>query len=518
MAYRIFLNGLTGLLALFITLSPVFGQPVQLKWFPLVKTEKDQRTLQLLDAGKQGFYLLRWQDSRTDATGKRSPAVPLLTQLTPGGERLHDAPLPGFENGGLDFRFAIASDSVLLVVYEARNSAGSQTLFARRLNLYNRKWSAAPQVLFTELTTEAPAFPNVWFSRSFDNRYTCIYRMSSGKEHRMAMAMLDQDFQVQWQRNTELPGINSRMNLHQVCCTGKGAVLFHCQAFDPASKVTGRPFESVPSVYRPDGQVFLRNTEWAAEAPPYSNALFLVDGGEDGMATFYPELGKRYTPSFETREGPDGKLYCAGFYGDDNNEQVDGYFIYCIDPDTRQGAVLKLAGLPRSLREVYLRKNAAADRKPVPGLALRWLDWTPDGHPWMLAEQQNFDIPPGRIETAVLLRLDSTYRITNTRDVEKYQRLIPGDAQNFAAMAACPTGQSGWWLLWNTGSWPQAKIMLTDCRSRGIPEEHTLDISSRSNVSLLPQTLLQRDGHWYFVGESEYHERIRIGMLQPESK
>ena len=504
-------------LAVIFLLTGLSGQaqPAAVKWFPRVKTKKDQRTLQLLSAGKDGFSLIRWQESRTDQSGNRTPALPLLTILTPSGERLHDEPLPGFEQGVQLYRFATANDSVVLVAYESPNTAGTQSLFVRRFNLQSRKWSALPQAVFTNLTSQSPAFSNTWFSRTTDDHYFCIYNLVRGKTKKLDLAMFDQSLRLVWQRQVELPLSAGRVLLRQVRCTKEGGVLVHCQVFDPKSKAPGRPLESTPSVFRSDGTAAYQRSAWAAAAPPHSNAVFLIPGASGELADFYPKLGKNYTPSFEMAEGPDGRFYCAGFYGKTANEQVDGYFIYRIDPTTNTGEVVKAAGLPKSLRAAFMREKAAARREPVSGLSMRWIDWTADGRPWILAERQNFEVPPGRLETAVLLRLDTTYRIVNTRKVEKYQRFKAGDPQGFASVAACQAGEKDWWLLWNKGSWPQAQLMLSEFRSRGTPKDYSVDSSSRSNVSLLPQTLLKRGDSWYFVGESEYHERIRIGRLQP---
>ncbi len=501
--------------ALFLTIPAVFAQPAAIKWFREVKTPRDQHTLSLLNAKASGFQLLRWQDSRTDAEGKRTPAMPLLTVLGPGGERMYDDPLPGFDSGPLDFRFAVANDSVLLVVYESPNSAGTQTLFARRLNLNTRKWSNEPQSIFTEATGRAPAFSNAWYARSSTDRQTCIYRVQYGNPSHIETALLDEDFQVIRQGAVELPAPAGQMALRQVFCTDDGEILAHFQIFNSGSKSVGRPFEGSPGVFSSNGHALYRKADWASEAPPYSDVIFLLPtAGQGETADFYPRIGRKFTPSFEISQGPDGRLYCAGLYSDLDNKQVEGYFVYAIDPRTREAQILQNATLPSSVRKALLNEKAAAKKAPVKDLALRWLRWTDDGRPWLLAERQNFDMSPGRMDEAVLLRLDSTYRIGGARKIEKYQRLPTGDPQNFASMAACPAPKNGWWLLWNQGNWPNAKLILTDCGAGGSPTDHTLDASSRSNVSLLPQTMLYRENKWYFVGESEYHERIRVGVLE----
>ncbi len=512
------MNSLTqglNLAALILLCTTVLhSQPAKIKWFPQVRTAKDQRTLMLLNAGDRGFHLLRWQDSRTDAEGVKAPALPLLTVLTPGGERLHDEPLPGFEDGSKDFRFALATDSVLLVVYEASNSTGTQSLFARRLNLENRKWSAAPQVLFSDLSNRSPAFTNTWFSRSTDARRSCVYHMTGGQTPRIAIALLDENLQVLWQRSANLPEASGTRAMRQVFCSNSGTVLVHYQIFNPGARMQGQPYEMPPTVYGANGLAFYRSTEWAVQAEPYSDAVLLLNDGKNAPADFYPQFGKKFTPSFEISEGPDGRFYCAGFYSDESNDNAEGYFVYTIDPEKKAGSIIKQAPFPGSLRRVYLSKKAAADKEAIPGLSLRWLRWAADGRPWILAERQHFNMSPGRIETATLLRMDSTFRISTVREVEKYQRIQTGEPQNFASLAAVPDTKNGWWLLWNQGNWPNAKLMLTECGSRGTSVDYVVDNTARSNVSLLPQTLLRQGNAWYFVGESEYHERIRIGKLE----
>ncbi|MBK6930039.1 MAG: hypothetical protein IPH12_03950 [Saprospirales bacterium] len=492
------------------------AQPAEIKWLPPVRSSKDQHTLALLRAGDDGFYLLRWQDSRTDAKGNRTPALPILTALTPGGDRLHDAPLPGFAEGRMDFRFALANDSVLLAVYEAPNSAGTQTLFARRLNLAARKWAAEPQVVFTDASGRAPAFATAWYSRSADGSHYCLYRLSGGTAYRAALAVLDRDFRTVWQRQAELPAPKGQMVLRQALCTNSGAVLVHGQLFDTGSP--GRPYEAPPAVSLPDGRPFSRQAEWTGAAPAISNALFLLGSGNGDPTAFYPNTGKKYTPSFEIAEGPDSRLYAAGLSSNANNEQAEAYFVYAIEPEKRTGSFLQNAALPGAVRKAYLSEKAAAKKEPVEGLALRWLHWAADGTPWMLAERQYPDANPGRVEQAALLRLDSSYRIGAVRTIEKYQRLPAGTAQCFASVGPRPGPKSGWWLLWNEGSWPNAKIMLTECRSGGAPMHHVLDASSNSNVSLLPHTLQLFGNRWYFVGESEYRERVRVGILEGAEK
>lgn len=487
------------------------AQPAEIEWLPVIKTAKDQHTLALLNAGLSGFQLLRWQERRTDAGGNSTPAMPLLTILTPGGERLREEPLPGFADGTSVFRFALAGDSVLLVVYEGAGD-DRQTLFARRLNIRTQKWSAPPTTIFThQANSSAP-----WFSRSADGSRCCFYRslrLATGTQ-KVSVAVLDSLFRLEWKREVELPAQSGPLTLQSVLCTNSGAVLLHARLFgSDATSKTAFPTDP-PEAYRSGGRSMYNRYGAASDLPAFANALFLLAQEDTKMTTFYPKIGKKFTPSFELAEDATGQVFGVGFSSDEHNNQADGYFVYHIDLKTSEGRLLQNAPLPAAVRKAFLSEKAAAKKEPVEGLAMRWLDWAADGKPWLLAERENFEQPPGRIEEAALLRLDSSFRITAARKIEKYQQLPGGDAQNFASVAACAAPKGAWWLLWNQGNWPDTKLILSECRPSGNPVDHQLGLASRLNVALLPQTMLQRNGNWYFVGESEYHERIRIGVLK----
>lgn len=491
------------------------AQPAEIEWLPAIKTAKDQRTLALLHAGPGGFHLLRWQERRTDAAGNLIPGMPLLTVLTPGGERLHDEPLPGFADGALAFRFAFSSDSVLLVVYEAPGDGG-QTLYARRLHLNKRKWSAAPVAIFTDPAGKSPAFATAWFSRSADGSHWCCYhtqRLASGA-WQLSVAVFDAGFRLVWQRERQLPVPSGPLALRSVFCANNGAVLLHARVFGTGTVPPVAFSVEPPGAYGSDGRPPYRRYDLEDELPAYSDALFLLSKDDMEISAFYPKIGKKFTPSFELAESGGAQVFCAGFSSDENNTAAEGYFVYAIDLKTRKGDMLQNAPLPGPVRKLFMSEKAAAKKAPVDGLRLRGLYWAADGKAWMLAERENFAQHPGQIKEAALFRLDSTFRITSARKIEKYQNLPAGDAQNFASVAACAAPKGAWWLLWNQGSWPDTKLMLTECRPSGNPEDFQLALSSRTNVTLLPQTLLRQDNKWYFVGESEYHERIRIGVLK----
>ena len=503
----LFLVFLTG-----VYLPPAPAQPARVKWFPAVKTAKDQRTLALLNAGPEGFHLLRWQERRTDGAGAVTPAMPLLTVLSASGERLQDEPLPGFADGNALFRFAFANDSVLFVFYEAPDAAGGQGLFSRRFNLAQRRWSAAPEIIFSEPVQRAPAFAAAWYSRSADGQHWCVYRLSGAARSQCSVAVFDGGFRLRWRRSVALPAQAGPLAVRRVLCTNTGATVLHARIFGAASRI--QAFDEPPAAYRPNGRPMFRPFEQTAGLPAHSNALFLLEPDTEDLAAFYPNTGKKFTPSLELAESPEGLIYAAGLSAEGSSEQVSGYFVYALDPKSRKGDFVQNAPLPASVRKTFLNEKAAAKKEPVEGLALRWLDWAADGKPWLLVESENFESTPGRIEAAALLRLDSAYRVTASRKIEKYQQAATGEPQNFASVAACPAPKGAWWMLWSQGRWPETKMMLTECRPNGEPDDHLLDAASRSNVTLLPHTVLGRAGRWYFVGESEYHERIRVGVLE----
>ncbi|MCC6462021.1 MAG: hypothetical protein IT260_16220 [Saprospiraceae bacterium] len=509
-----FLLCLSFLSAFFLLENSLPAQPADIHWLSTVKTPKDQRTLLLLNAGPEGFQLLRWQDRRVDVSGNVTPAMPLLTILTPAGERLHEEPLPGFADGQLLFRFAIASDSLLLVAYEAPDAIGRPTLYLNRLNVSQRQWVGAPQVVFTDHSGRAPAFASAWFNAAADGRHFCIYQSESGQSPRISVAVFNRSGRLEWQRAAVLPPQSGWVTLRRVLCTGRGDVVVHARIFTAGGSKKDLGIELPPTAYRLDGRPMLRSEEWATELPPYANALFVVVKEVAELGAYYLDPGEKYTPALELAEDPQGRIWAAGLTHPSDNTQADGYFVYALDPGTRQGQMLQNAALPASVRKAFSSKKNASGKEPIAGVDLCWMDWAADGKPWLLLEQYNAQVPPGRVETAALLRLDSTYRITAARRVEKYQRLQGGDPQNYASIAPCRAPKGGWWLLWNQGHWPETKLMLTECRPGGEPEDFVLTTAAQSNVTMLPQTLLYRDGKWYFAGESEYHERIRIGVVE----
>lgn len=375
----------------------------------------------------------------------------------------------------------------------------------------------APAVaVFTDPANHAPAFATAWFSRSGDGGHCCIYRsqrLASGAQ-KVSVTVFDAAFGLEWKHTVELPAQSGPSALQSVLCTNSGTVVLHARLFGAGAIPPAAFPDEPPAICRPDGRAVYNKYDAMADLPAYANALFLLTPKDTKMTAFYPKIGKKFTPSFELAEDANGQVLGVGFASDDNNNEAEAYFVYQIDLKTSEGRLLQNAPLPAAVRKAFLSEKAAAKKEPVEGLAVRRLNWAADGKPWLLAERENFEQPPGRIEEAALLRLDSTFRITAARKIEKYQHLPGGDAQNFASVAACAAPKGAWWLLWNQGNWPDTKLILSECRPSGNPVDHQIGLSSRSNVALLPQTMLRRNEAWYFVGESEYHERIRIGRLK----
>ena len=505
--------------AFFLFKNKLRAQPAELHWLSSVKTAKDQHTLLLLNAGAEGFALLRWQDRRVDvSSGAVTPAMPLLTLLSPTGERLHEEPLPGFSDGQLSYRFGIAMDSLLLVGYEAPDAVGRPALYLSRLHVRQRQWLGAPQEVFTSTAGRAPAFAAAWFNVSADGRHFCIYQSESGQSPRILVAVFTRSGRLEWQRAAVLPPQSGPLTLRRVLCTGRGDIAVQARIFNADTPQKGLTIDLPPTAFRSDGRPLLRREEWNAKLSPYANAVFVLRQDVAEPDAYYLDPGEKYTPALELAEDAKGHIWAAGLTHPSDNTLADGYFVYTLDPDARKGEMLQNAALPTSVRKAFSTKKNASGKEPLEATGLCWLDWTADGKPWLLLEQYNAQVQPERVETAALLRLDSTYRITATRRIEKYQRLHTGHPQNFASVAACPAPKSGWWLLWNEGAWPETKLILTECRAGGEPEDFVLTTAAQSNVTMLPQTLLFSEGKWYFAGESEYHERIRIGVVEALKK
>jgi hypothetical protein len=477
-----------------------------LEWLAGVKTPRNTRTLALWRAGADGFQLLRLRQEA------EAPAVPLLTLLGPDGRLKGEAPLPGFEpENEWVFRLAVASDSLALIGYEAALPGGGFGLFARRFNLLTGAWTSPAQLVASAPSANRPAFANAWFRRSADGESSCLYHLPAGPPRPQAdLAVFDRRFDLRWQRTLSLPPQKGAVAVRDLLCTAGGAVVLEAQvaegsipAFAPAP----------PAAYWPDGPALYDPQNAWREMPPHHNVLFLVAGPTEEVASFYPATGGKFTPALSLTEHDGRQVYCSGFYSGLDNRRVEGYFVYAIDLTTRQASLLQKAPFPSSVRKALLSERAAQDKEPLPGLALRWMKWAADGKAWMLAERETFAPDPAGLQEALLFRLDSTFRINSVRKIEKSQQ--PGARRDhlFNSLAAYAGEKSGWWLCRNEGNYPHNRFVLTECRA-GEPKEYELAHGPALDVAFLPNTLLRQDKRWYFVGESEAGEKLRIGYLE----
>lgn len=499
----------------------LFGQtglpaqsPATFDWLAAAKSPgKDQYTLTLLRVGPGGAHVLRWQPEQRDFSGKTTPAYPVLASFHAGGELSDSRPVPDFEpESGQIFRLAVAGGDKALFVGEKPHPDGGYGLFVRVYDLARGTWDGPAKAILHAGDARAPVFGNAWFARSPDGQHTCVY-WADGR-YGFSYALFDAGFRFVRHGVADWPQGLGRSALRRLFCANDGSLLLQLQT--SGSGATALNVPAPPFAWRADG-----NPVWPAEdvttLAPFSVVVLCLKDKSQVFDVFYPKIGKKFATSFEFAQKADGPVLCAGFAGDDAPDRAESYFIYQIDPKTMQAAFLQNAPLTPSLRKAFLSDKDAADKKPVPDLRLARLDWTADGRAWLLAERQDGARNPVELGQAALLRLDSTYRITAARPVDKFQRLSSVAQRYTVSVAACP-GPKGWWALWNKGNYPSASLMLTDCKSSGEPEVHELAGGGRLVLALLPHTACAYDGKWYFVGESATGDRIGIGVLQRAAK
>lgn len=482
--------------------------PAGFSWLDAVKSPRNQRTLALLRAGPEGFHLLRWQAETKDYTGPATPAYPVLARLNPAGKLLDSRPVPGLEPGsGNTWRFAVSNDSLALFCYE---TADGRAIQIRVFDLVKNDWSGTPDRLF-EAPGGAASMP-VWFSRSPDGNRCAVYTFDG--QTAFSLVSFGPDFQRLSRTRATWPEGLGVTDIRQVFCANTGDVL-----------VQARTSGSGPTAVRPPAPALAWQADgravWPAEdvstLAPFAATVFLLKKDARVFDVYYPQIGKKYATSFEFAQHSDGPVLCAGFAADTRAELVESYFIYQIDPKTGQSEMLQNAALPVSLRRVFQSEKDASDKKPVAHLRLRRLDWAADGRPWLLAERENAERAPIEFNEAALVRLDSTWKITAARGIEKRQRTDLGEGFFTASLAACPVPK-GWWALWHQGAYPNARLMLTECKTSGEPVDHELAGGPGLQLALLPHTQYGYGGKWYFVGESAVGDRFGVGVLEKVGK
>ncbi len=490
--------------------SCLLAQPYQLEWLNNVKCPKNNRTLALLKADGKDFYLLRLQKEGKDpVSGNDNAAVPMLTVLAADGDKKYNEPIPNFsETGDLVYRFAAQQNDLLFIGYE---NSKSHKFYVHAFNFVQKQWLGKAIELFSGEEGLGAAS----FRRSTDGQYICVYLPNGGGYARnLSFAVFGPDGGLQWHRKVTLPKRESPVELRQLFCTNQGKVMLHTRVFDKDFKVNAYAERYMPMIHWPDGRPLYHQIFDAPDLPSYANALYLFEKNNPEMSSFYPSTGLKYSPTFQMAEDEKGMVFCTGFGSDEKNTEASHYFIYKIDPQKNSGEVLRSDPIPMSLRRAFMKEKLADQKLPIQNLTLRWLDWADNGKPWMLVERENFEHGAHLVEAAAILRLDSTYKIVSAKPMEKYHKLTDGSGQSFATVGACATGKGNWSLLWNKGTWPEASVMLTDAKGKD-NDDIQLSLTSGTGVSLLPHTVTKgSNGIWYFVGESEYHERFRVGFIE----
>ena len=488
------------LFALLFVFAQLPAQPLELDWLEKTRSPKDRLTEQLLRVDAKNFYLLRSQALENERIARR---VPFLEILTAEGNRLHELRLPLPENA--TYLCAPANDSCLLLVWHEGGAVR-----ARRFDFLAKKWAGEPLELFK---TQAPK-PEVWFRRSADGGRTCVFFVDRRvAQNRMEVAVFDRDLSKTWQRATELPGNPATFEPREFFVSRSGAVCLLARAYDRPNWGFAKPFGGAAS-YFPDGR--LPANEYMAESvAPYSLAVFVLLDEKAQPLAFYPETGHKHAASTVFTDDNADKIYLAGFGGDASNEVWDGYFVYQISPETGGARMLRQTPLPSPARRAMLSDKAYERKEPIENYALRTADWAADGRLWLFVEREKLSLsPPNRLEDAVVFKLDSAFQITATRVVAKGQNLPETGEPFTASFARIGLPDGGFCLLWNDGKWPNTALRAAKMKRTGSPEEFDLDFAQRSGVSPLPCTLREWRGQWYFVAESEYREKFRLGVLR----
>ncbi len=488
-------------------------QPADFEWLDAVRSPKDQHTLALLRIGAEGFHLLRWQEEQRDYTGKVTPAHPVLARLNPAGELLASAPVPGLEpDSGFVFQLAVSNDSLVLFGYEKRFSNNIHVLFIRVFDLIKNAWAGPESDLFYANTS----FDKAWFSRSPDGSHTGLYFSENSSLH---YAILDDGFRVLHNSSTIWPATSgNQLTILDIFCSNQGELLFYAQSAKKDGNFTIYPPER-PAVYHSNGSA----APISIRAPESKGALFnvvlLLKTGlsENKFYVFYPNNGKKYTGSSVFAQVDNGLVTFSGLASDIGADAAESYFIYQINTNTSTAAMLQNTVLPSAVHRAFQSDKDVAAKTPIPSLRLRWLNASADGRNWLLVEKVNALRSPVEFDEAALLRLDSTWKITAARRIEKYQQATPGDVRFFGSVATCPAPK-GWWVLWNKGAYPSASLMLTDCKSAGEPLPYELLSGARLVLALLPHTQYGYDGKWYFAGESANGDRFGVGVLKRTGK
>ena len=488
----------------------LLAQPASVSWLEKNKSEKGLKTLALLRADDNAFYLLR----------SNSASLPYLTVLDKDGIEYYNQPIPDFGSvGNSAFQASVANDSSILFLYTSWEGNHQEVWNIRTFNYLKKQWASAPTEVGAGKTRMANSFSGVQagLRKSPDGKRTCVYYISPEKDNWMvSMVVLDASFRKLWQQTSPLPRQDANMLPQQVFCSNEGAVFVHSHVFSVGAKVAIAPPKNIKSLIWPNGKtVYQDDYEPVGTCPSITNAVFMMDQNSAVWNSFFMKSVTKYTRSFEMTEDSLHRVICAGLGSDESLDAIDSYFFYSINPANKSAVMLKTAKLPVGFRKAFMKDAAAEQKKPVDRAFIRWLSWSEDGKPWMLVEKEAFSSDFSFVEEAALVKIDSTWKIATTVPIEKSHKIKVDDPGSMGTVATCCLNKGNWWLLWNDGVGPSAEMMLTPAKGK---ESFSIANANQSGVTFLPHTLLPHKKSWYFVGESEDRKGYRIGKLSNNKK
>lgn len=483
----------------------LLAQPASVTWLEKNKSEKGLKTLSLLRADDNAFYLLRANNA----------SLPYLTVLDKEGVEYYNQPIPDFGTvGNSAFQASVANDSLVLFLYTSWEGNHQEVWNTRTFNFIKKQWAGAPTEVGAGKTRVANAFSGVQagIRKSPDGQYTCVYYITPEKDNWMAgLVVLDASFRKVWQQSSPLPRQDANMLPQQIFCSNEGSVFVHSHVFSVGAKVSIAPFKPIKSLLWPNGKnVYQADYEPVGTCPSITNAVFMMDKNNGVWSSFFMKSVTKYTRSFEMTEDSLKQVICAGLGGDESLDEIDAYFFYSINPEKKSAEMLKTAKLPVGFRKAFMKDAAAEQKKPVDRAFIRSLSWSKDGKPWMLVEKEAFSSDFSFVEEAALVKIDSTWKIASTIPVPKSHKIKVDDPGSMGTVAACSVNKGSWWLLWNDGVGPSAEMMLTPAKGK---ESFSIATANQSGVTFLPHTLLPYKSNWYFVGESEDRKGYRVGRL-----
>lgn len=231
------------------------------------------------------------------------------------------------------------------------------------------------------------------------------------------------------------------------------------------------------------------------------------------MGLFVPEIKKKYIPSIDFSEDKEGQIHWFGFYSDDVNYKVDGYFDFKIDPQTDNSSLVKLAPFPDVIRAEFMSEKKAARGEPLNFMALYDVDWKADRGPIIFGEFQNRSSLPLKSLDIVFLRADSAMNLHSAGSVNKNQFFTGERQTDFIGFAKIAINKEETILCYNQDFGPLAKMRL-GILDEAKYEEWDMAKAEETGVIALPRTYFAAGSIIYFVGESEYRESYRIGVLE----